>query len=80
MLEQCLMPAEEEDVECSKVLLDFDSPSGLGHFEDESVDLVTSNLSMHWVNDLPGLFKEVNRDESPPLCVKEEDKYFLPTG
>ena len=30
-------------------------------FDDESVDLVTSSLSAHWVNDLPGLFKEVRR-------------------
>ena len=72
MLEQCQLPAEEEEVDCSKVLLDFDSPSGLSHFEDESVDLVTTNLSMHWVNDLPGLFKEVNRDGkiSCPLLFK----------
>ena len=62
MLEQCQLPADAEEVDSSKVLLDFDSPSGLSHFEDESVDLVTTNLSMHWVNDLPGLFKEINRD------------------
>ena len=30
-------------------------------FEDESVDIVTSSLSLHWVNNLPGLFKEANR-------------------
>lgn len=30
-------------------------------FEDESADIVTSNLSLHWVNNLPGLFAEVNR-------------------
>ncbi len=30
-------------------------------FEDESVDIVTSSLSMHWINNLPALFKEVNR-------------------
>ena len=30
-------------------------------FENESVDLVTSCLSAHWVNNLPGLFKEVQR-------------------
>ena len=62
MLDQCQLPAAEEELDSSKVLLDFDSPGGLSLFEDESVDLVTTNLSMHWVNDLPGLFKEVNRD------------------
>jgi len=61
MLDQCQLPAAEEELDSSKVLLDFDSPGGLSLFEDESVDLVTTNLSMHWVNDLPGLFKEVNR-------------------
>ena len=30
-------------------------------FEDESINIVTSSLSLHWVNNLPGLFKEVNR-------------------
>ena len=30
-------------------------------FEDESVDIVTSSLSLHWVNNLPGLFREINR-------------------
>lgn len=30
-------------------------------FDDESVDVVTSSLSVHWVNNLPGLFREVYR-------------------
>ena len=29
-------------------------------FADNSVDLVVSNLSLHWVNDLPGTFDQVN--------------------
>jgi len=30
-------------------------------FRDGSLDLVISNLSLHWVNDLPGTFKQVYR-------------------
>ncbi|KAK6644928.1 hypothetical protein RUM43_001204 [Polyplax serrata] len=28
-------------------------------FEPESIDLVISNLALHWVNDLPGCFKQI---------------------
>lgn len=34
-------------------------------FEENSVDLVISNLSLHWVNDLPGLFKSINKSLCP---------------
>ena len=34
-------------------------------FADNSVDLVTSCLAMHWINDLPGLFREVQRILKP---------------
>ena len=34
-------------------------------FADNSIDLVTSCLSMHWINDLPGLFREVQRILKP---------------
>lgn len=30
-------------------------------FEDNSLDLVISNLSLHWVNDLPGTFSQIMR-------------------
>lgn len=30
-------------------------------FRDESIDILMSSLSLHWVNKLPELFKEVNR-------------------
>ncbi len=60
-LEQCQMPEEEEGgVECRKVLLDVDGGARLP-FDDSSVDLVTSSLGLHWVNDLPGVFREVHR-------------------
>lgn len=34
-------------------------------FTDNSVDLVTSSLALHWVNDLPRLFREINRILKP---------------
>jgi len=34
-------------------------------FTDNSVDVVTSCLALHWVNNLPGLFSEVNRILKP---------------
>ena len=36
-----------------------------GNIADNSVDLVTSCLAMHWINDLPGLFREVQRILKP---------------
>ena len=30
-------------------------------FEPNTFDLVASSLSMHWVNDLPGMLKQVQR-------------------
>jgi len=58
-LSQCQMPREEEGIETRKVLMDMDGAQL--PFESESVDIVTSSLSLHWVNDLPGLFREVQR-------------------
>ena len=49
-----------QEIEVEKVL--FDEDNNRLPFEDESVDLVTSSLSVHWVNNLPGLFKEVRED------------------
>lgn len=31
------------------------------NFEDNSLDLVLSSLNLHWVNDLPGCFRRVNK-------------------
>lgn len=67
MLEQCEMPREEENIISKKILFDEDILTSGDvslqrlPFEDESVDIVTSSLAMHWVNNLPGLFKEVRR-------------------
>lgn len=34
-------------------------------FAEQSLDLVVSNLSLHWVNDLPGSFIQINRVLKP---------------
>ncbi len=34
-------------------------------FADESLDLVISNLALHWVNDLPGAMVQINRALKP---------------
>lgn len=39
-------------------------------FQDNSLDLVISNLSLHWVNDLPSTFAQIHR------CLKN-DGVFL---
>jgi len=39
-------------------------------FKSKSFDLVVSNLSLHWVNDLEGCFKEINR------VLKEDGVFF----
>ena len=59
MLEQCVLPDENENIECEKI--NYDEDNRALPFEDESINIVTSSLSLHWVNNLPGLFKEVNR-------------------
>lgn len=33
--------------------------------ESNSVDVVFSSMALHWINDLPGMFKEVNRILKP---------------
>src|SRR6185295_2700305 len=34
-------------------------------FKEESLDLVLSNLALHWVNDLPGALIQINRALKP---------------
>ena len=41
---------------------------GVLPFPDGTFDLVTSSASMHWVNNLPGLFSEVSRVLKPDGC------------
>lgn len=46
------------DVPCTLVQCDEESLVGIPA-EDSTVDIVYSSLSLHWVNDLPGLFRRV---------------------
>ena len=68
MIEQCQAPAPEENVEFQTICFNEDNKAL--PFEDESINIVTSSLSMHWVNNLPGLFREVQR-------VLKKDGVFL---
>ena len=68
LLDQCVLPEEEEGIVSEKIVMDVDGARL--PFEDNSVDMVTSGLAVHWVNNLPGLFKEINR------CLKP-DGVFL---
>ena len=60
-----LSPSLMEQAECAdevaveKLVMDVDGADL--PFTDNSVDVVTSCLAMHWINDLPKLFSEVNR-------------------
>ena len=50
-------------------------------FADNSVDLVTSCLAMHWINDLPGLFREVQRILKPDgVFIGEIANFDCSTG
>lgn len=44
-----------QNVKVKRIVVDEESLP----FEPASVDLVTSSLSMHWVNDLPGAFRQI---------------------
>jgi len=61
LLEQADLPEDENVLVEKKV---FDEESDLP-FADNSLDLVVSSLNLHWVNNLPKLFKEVNRCLKP---------------
>lgn len=54
---------DPEDVPVEKIVMDVDGTDL--PFPDNSVDIVTSSLSLHWVNDLPLLFREINRILKP---------------
>ena len=61
MMDQAPVPDTEIAVE--KLVMDMDGADL--PFTDNSVDVVTSCLALHWVNDLPRLFSEVNRILKP---------------
>lgn len=64
MLEAAQTP---ENIKSTKVIIDEEQPFPL---ESGSLDLVISNLNLHWVNNLPGCLREINR-------VLKEDGVFL---
>ncbi|PIA15703.1 S-adenosyl-L-methionine-dependent methyltransferase [Coemansia reversa NRRL 1564] len=45
------------DVEVERRVMDEETPE----FDDESLDAVVSSLSMHWVNDLPGMLIQIRK-------------------
>lgn len=55
MLDTCATP---ENVPFTKRLVDEEETLP---FDSKSMDLVISNLNLHWVNNLPGCLKEINR-------------------
>ena len=57
----------EEKERCSTYKLVGDEEKKLP-FPDGTFDLVLSSTSMHWVNDLPGLWKEIHRVLKPDGC------------
>lgn len=44
------------EIKTSRIVVDEEN----FEFEPDSLDLVISNLNLHWVNDLPGLFRAIN--------------------
>ena len=52
-----------DDVQTEKLVMDVDGADL--PFTDNSVDVVTSCLALHWINDLPRMFAEVNRILKP---------------
>eukprot|EP00088_Acartia_fossae_P049755 TRINITY_DN5509_c0_g1_i3.p1 TRINITY_DN5509_c0_g1~~TRINITY_DN5509_c0_g1_i3.p1 ORF type:complete len:345 (+),score=57.61 TRINITY_DN5509_c0_g1_i3:32-1066(+) len=55
--------APDGEVKAERIVMDVDGADL--PFNDASVDVVTSCLSMHWVNDLPRLFREIHRVLKP---------------
>lgn len=64
MLESAQTPP---DVEFKKIIIDEEEKFPL---ETKTLDLVISNLNLHWVNNLPGCLREINR-------VLKNDGVFL---
>jgi NADH dehydrogenase [ubiquinone] 1 alpha subcomplex assembly factor 5 len=60
------VPFEDQD-RCDSYRLQADEEGRLA-FPDGTFDLVISSASMHWVNNLPALFKEASRVLKPDGC------------
>ncbi len=59
---------KEEKERCSTYKLNHDEEEHPLPFPSGTFDLCLSSTSMHWVNDLPGLWKEINRILKPDGC------------
>ncbi|KAK3878071.1 hypothetical protein Pcinc_017283 [Petrolisthes cinctipes] len=64
MLEAAQVP---QGIGCTKLVIDEEKEFPL---ESDSLDIVISNLNLHWVNNLPGCLREVQR-------VLKDDGVFL---
>lgn len=64
------IPVEGEKERCQTFKLVADEESKL-NFPDGTFDLVISSTALHFVNDLPGLFREVK-----VRSIETEEKYF----
>uniref|UniRef100_A0A1B6C9K2 Arginine-hydroxylase NDUFAF5, mitochondrial n=1 Tax=Clastoptera arizonana TaxID=38151 RepID=A0A1B6C9K2_9HEMI len=64
LLKQAKLP--EEGVITEKIVVDEENLP----FEPESLDLVISNLSLHWVNNLPGTFAQIMQ------CLKKDGVFM----
>ncbi|KAK9511066.1 hypothetical protein O3M35_005778 [Rhynocoris fuscipes] len=64
MLEKAVLP--EKEVNVTKMVVDEEDLP----FDENSIDMFISNLSLHWVNNLPGTFAQVLK------CLKN-DGVFL---
>nr|XP_039252956.1 arginine-hydroxylase NDUFAF5, mitochondrial-like [Styela clava] len=62
--ENCVKHAKESDIPISNLVLDEENLM----FRESTFDIVMSNLSLHWVNDLPGCFKQVLKILKPDGC------------
>lgn len=53
LLDQAFLP--EDSVNVKKIVINEENLP----FEENSLDLVMSSLALHWINDLPGVFKQI---------------------
>lgn len=63
MLEHCT----DVEVETTKII---SNEEAILPFENDYFDLAVSSLSMHWINDLPGILSEVTR------CLKDDGVFI----
>ena len=55
VLQKAQLPAENESISVKKMLVDEEALP----FEPNSFNLILSNLSLHWVNQLPSTFEQI---------------------